>query len=78
MMLTLVRKDYCHLCDDAKTILTEAGASFELAELSSNAQWQKDFAEAIPVVIAPDQRVLRWPFTVADVHRLVNHPESDA
>jgi hypothetical protein len=57
--LTLISKPGCHLCDDARVVVTAVAAEFpgvELTELSilDDPELFERFAEEIPVVLIDD------------------------
>jgi len=63
--LTLIGKPGCHLCDDARTVITEVLGDFddvELTELSifDDAALAAEYSEDIPVVLIDGRVHSNW------------------
>ncbi len=61
--LTLYGTSACHLCDQAKGILEEAGLAFVWVDIAADAALLERYGVRIPVVRHPaGGRELDWPF----------------
>lgn len=73
--LTLLTGSNCHLCDLAKAILNPLviEKDWELVEVSihGNKDLEEGYAIRIPVVVFPDGSEKGWPFTAAQIRRLL-------
>ena len=73
--LTLLTGSNCHLCDLAKAMLNPLviEKNWELVEVSihGNKDLEEAYAIRIPVVIFPDGSEKGWPFTAAQIRRLL-------
>lgn len=53
--LTLMTRNDCHLCDEAKEVLSrlmpEHAASLEVVDVDSKKEWSRDYGEEIPVLL---------------------------
>jgi glutaredoxin len=53
--VTLIGKPGCHLCDDARTVITEicaeVGANWEEKDINQDAELCRRYREQIPVVL---------------------------
>jgi glutaredoxin len=57
-MLIFYTRASCKLCQQAKTVLTEAGIAFESREVDSQPDWQRQWGWEVPVLIASDGQIL--------------------
>ena len=73
--LTLLTGSNCHLCDLAKAMLNPLviEKDWELVEVSihGNKDLEEAYAIRIPVVVFPDGSEKGWPFTAAQIRRLL-------
>ncbi len=73
--LTLYTGPSCHLCEQAKTILYPLMSQhgWELVEVSiqESEDLKQCYAIRIPVVALPDGREKGWPFTAAQIIRML-------
>ena len=73
--LTLLTGSNCHLCDQAKAMLNPLviEKDWELVEVSihGNKDLEEGYAIRIPVVVFPDGSEKGWPFTAAQIRRLL-------
>ncbi|MGB1157843.1 MAG: glutaredoxin family protein [Porticoccaceae bacterium] len=74
--ITLVTGSHCHLCEQAKAVLYPLieARQIQLTERSVDEdQSLKDrYALRIPVLLLPDGREKGWPFTAAQIDRMLN------
>lgn len=74
--ITLVTGSHCHLCEQAKAVLYPLSEvrQIQLAERSIDEdQSLKDrYALRIPVLLLPDGREKGWPFTAAQIDRMLD------
>ena len=65
----------CHLCDQAKgllyPLLAEKGWRLVEMDISSDAALQAQYGTRIPVVVTADGREKGWPFTAAQIARML-------
>ena len=74
--ITLVTGSHCHLCEQGKAVLYPLieARQIQLTERSVDEdQSLKDrYALRIPVLLLPDGREKGWPFTAAQIDRMLN------
>ncbi|MGB0474057.1 MAG: glutaredoxin family protein [Porticoccaceae bacterium] len=74
--ITLISGPNCHLCDQAKDILyplLEAkNIQLEEQNVAENAVLFDQYGLRIPVVLFPDGSEKGWPFTAAQISRLID------
>lgn len=74
--ITLVTGSHCHLCEQAKAVLYPLieARQIQLTERSVDEdQSLKDrYALRIPVLLLPDGREKGWPFTAAQIDRMLD------
>jgi glutaredoxin len=65
----------CHLCEQAKgllyPLLAEKGWRLVEIDISSDAALQAQYGTRIPVVVTADGREKGWPFTAAQIARML-------
>ncbi|MBT6264579.1 glutaredoxin family protein [SAR92 clade bacterium H921] len=73
--LTVYTGPNCHLCEQAKAILypllTEKGWQLAEIDIQGDAMLREKYGIRIPVVILPDGREKGWPFTAAQISRML-------
>lgn len=66
----------CHLCEQAKgllyPLLAEKGWRLVEMDISSDAALQAQYGTRIPVVVTADGREKGWPFTAAQIARMLD------
>ena len=74
--ITLISGPNCHLCDQAKDILyplLEAkNIQLEEQNVAENAALFDQYGLHLPVVLFPDGSEKGWPFTAAQISRLID------
>lgn len=65
LTVTVIGKDGCHLCDEATELINEvlegfANVDLEHRDLAENAEWQRDYADKIPVVLINGSEHSYW------------------
>ncbi|WP_426991591.1 glutaredoxin family protein [Methylomonas sp. CM2] len=66
--LILYGSDGCHLCEDAETLLVQAGAHFVKQEILNDDAVYQRYALRIPVLRDPaDGAELNWPFDAEQI-----------
>jgi len=70
--ITLIGRDNCHLCDDAKPLVEAAVSSFSNVELvtavvEDNPQWMADFSHKVPVVLIEGHAHSQWRVKVPEL-----------
>jgi glutaredoxin len=64
---------FCHLCDEAKAVLREAGIEFEYVDIADDAELLERYGTRIPVVRRMDTNAeLGWPFDAVAVKKLLS------
>lgn len=63
--VTVIGKDGCHLCDEATEVINQVLESFENVglehrNLAESPEWQRDYADKIPVVLIDGQEHAYW------------------
>jgi hypothetical protein len=65
----------CHLCDEAKSILapvlSKRGWHLIVADIHDDVALKEKYGLRIPVVLLPDGREKGWPFTAAQIARML-------
>lgn len=68
MKIKLYGAAYCHLCDEAETILREAGIAADYVDIADDNELLEKYGIRIPVLKRVDTGAeLGWPFDVAVV-----------
>ena len=74
--ITLISGPNCHLCDQAKAIvyplLDAKNIQLEEQNVAENAALFDQYGLRIPVVLFPDGSEKGWPFTAAQISRLID------
>ena len=74
--VTLYTGPNCHLCEQAKALLypllTERGLRLVEVNVQTDAELQKKYAIRIPVVALANGQEKGWPFTAAQIGRLLD------
>lgn len=74
--ITLISGPNCHLCDQAKDILyplmDAKNIQLEEQNVAENAALFDRYGLRIPVVLFPDGSEKGWPFTAAQISRLID------
>ena len=73
-MLTLFHTDGCHLCEQAWTLVEQAGlaAHSRCCDILDNDEWLAAYRVRIPVLRDESGRELGWPFTLAELNAWVS------
>jgi hypothetical protein len=78
--LTLYSGPHCHLCDQAKAILypqlSEQGWEMVEVNIRESDALQQEYGMRIPVLALPDGREKGWPFTAAQIGRMLQSASS--
>ena len=70
---TLFGTEACHLCEEAESLLLQAGLSFAKQDIINDEQSQQLYALRIPVVLHhPSGLELAWPFSVEQILAFIN------
>ena len=67
MRLELLTRPECHLCDDAKALLEQAGIAWEPVNIESSIQLLKNYGTRIPVIRDSNGNELPWPFDLGQL-----------
>lgn len=71
--LILYGTEFCHLCDEAKTILCETGIEAEHIDIAEDDELLEKYGIRIPVLKRVDNGAeLGWPFDAVTVSRFLN------
>ena len=74
--ITLYTGPNCHLCEQAKALLypllTERGMHLVEVNIQTDPELQKNYAIRIPVVVFANGEEKGWPFTAAQIGRLLD------
>ena len=74
--ITLYTGPNCHLCEQAKALLypllTERGMRLVEVNIQTDPELQKNYAIRIPVVVFANGEEKGWPFTAAQIGRLLD------
>ena len=75
LRLILYTGDGCHLCEQAKSLLypllTAKGWQLREVNIQDNDSLKERYGVRIPVVALPDGREKGWPFTAAQIARML-------
>ena len=73
--LIIYTGDHCHLCEQAKELLRplleQKGVALREVNIVADAALQERYGLRIPVILLPDGREKGWPFTAAQISRLL-------
>lgn len=73
-MLVFLTTSGCHLCEEAKCLLRQVceadGLSYTEVDIASDDMLVERYGLRIPV-LRQGERELDWPFTLADIRRLL-------
>lgn len=76
--ITLVTRPGCHLCDDARLILTDLQSerSFELVELSvdTDPELHAKFTDHVPVVLLDGAVIAYWTVARSQILAVLDNP----
>ena len=50
----------CHLCDEAKKVLEDAGVTFETVDIDQNSELQARYNEEVPVVFIDGRKAFKY------------------
>ena len=65
---TLLGTEHCHLCEEAESILLQAGLSFTVIDIADDDALVNSYGLHIPVLRCPESgNELNWPFNLTDV-----------
>ncbi len=74
--ITLYTGPNCHLCEQAKAVLypllTERGLCLVEVNIQTDAELQEKYGVRIPVVALANGEEKGWPFTAAQIGRLLD------
>jgi len=74
--LVIYTGDQCHLCEQAKTLLSplleQKGLDLKEVNIDSDEVLKERFGLRIPVVLLPNGQEKGWPFTAAQIIRLLD------
>ena len=74
--VTLYTGPNCHLCEQAKAVLypllTERGLRLVEVNIQTDAELQEKYGVRIPVVALANGEEKGWPFTAAQIGRLLD------
>jgi glutaredoxin len=74
--LTIYTGPKCHLCEQAKgllyPLLAEKGWHLVEIDITSDSALQVQYGLRIPVVVTADGREKGWPFTAAQIARMLD------
>jgi hypothetical protein len=64
----LLGTDHCHLCEQAESILHQAGLSYASVDIADDDDLMKTYGVRIPVLRCMDTgHELNWPFNLPEV-----------
>ncbi|MGB1403910.1 MAG: glutaredoxin family protein [Porticoccaceae bacterium] len=74
--LTIYTGPKCHLCEQAKGLLyplvAEKGWRLVEVDITSDSALQAQYGIRIPVVVTPNGKEKGWPFTAAQIARMLD------
>lgn len=63
-MLTVLSREYCHLCHDMIAALKEVQQSkmfeFKVIDVDENPEWEEKYGELVPVLLAGDEEICHY------------------
>ena len=70
--LLLLGTEGCHLCEEAKMLLHQAGQVFTNIDIIHDESLQQQFGLLIPVVLhSASQKTLNWPFNSEQLNNFI-------
>ena len=74
--LVIYTGDKCHLCEQAKallvTVLEQSGLDLKEVDIDSDETLKERYGLRIPVLLLPNGQEKGWPFTAAQIMRLLS------
>jgi glutaredoxin len=75
--ITLIGRDQCHLCDEARTTIHgvidgHSNVEFEEVSLEDNPLWQELYGELIPVVLVNGEEHAHWKVEAATLRQAIH------
>jgi glutaredoxin len=67
--VTLYTRKGCHLCDDAKRVLLDAGLSIEEVDIDQDPVLQRQYNEEVPVVFIDGKKAFKYRVDPKDLQR---------
>ena len=65
---TLLGTEHCHLCEEAESILQQAGLSYACVDIADDDNLMNAYGVSIPVLRRTDTgNELNWPFNLSEV-----------
>ena len=76
---TLLGTDACHLCEEAESLLLQAGLNFIKLDIINHESLQPLYALRIPVVLhIPSGLELSWPFAFEQLETFIDSIDSSS
>jgi len=74
--LVIYTGDQCHLCEQAKALLVpvleQSGLDLKEVDIDSDEMLKERYGLRIPVLLLPNGQEKGWPFTAAQIMRLLS------
>jgi len=67
--ITFYTRAGCHLCDEAKQVLREAGAAFTEVDIDSDAELRAKYNEEVPVVFIGGRKAFKYHVDPKELRR---------
>ncbi len=67
--VTLYTRKGCHLCDDAKQVLRDAGLAIEEVDIDQDPELQSRYNEEVPVVFLNGKKAFKYRVDPAELRR---------
>ena len=69
--LKLLTRQGCHLCDVVAATLSDMGVAFATIDVDTDAELQRRYGDAVPVLLNGDTQIASAPLTERDLRRAV-------
>jgi hypothetical protein len=70
--LRLLTRQECHLCEVAESDLRRMGIRFQLTDVDSDVELQRQYGDAVPVLLMGDMELARAPLDVSTLRGVLN------
>jgi glutaredoxin len=72
LKLTIYSKKDCHLCEEAKAILSKYPVELEEIDIEDNAELYEKYRYEIPVIFLDDRKIFKYKVDERKLQRLLH------
>lgn len=82
MIVELFSRPGCHLCDEAKAVLSDAAKRFPFQLIERNVEdkeeWERNFGHEIPLVFINGRKAFKYRVPPAELQRMLSRSKVPA